>query len=268
MTDYLAEGTIYYNSAVKAFGKSSSIISTFTKFFMGESKSDEAYELFDKAKNKFELAKSHDDVINCLEYMIKIQLNDDHCNDHEMYKLYMELADKYDKLKENIKFEITIHEAMKYISVPFQIEKCKKKLIEYYKSNMDMDNWIMEVKSLLEYDNIHNKNNYYEELICYYIQQSMFNDAYQLSEKYINSQNNKMFDEYHKFNTYYNLLSIIIDCDGYLVNKLNIKHKRYDFMDSLIEAIKKNNDEKIKSAIKENTKYASLDEMETKLCVH
>lgn len=260
MSDFHIEGTQLYNQAVLTYNQSGDFIKKVQRWITSTSRYDESLELFNKAKIRFELAHSYDDVIKCLHYIINI--NTHRKDEHELYNSYKELSIAYFNLNNDDQFEDTINQTMKYARQTRQVSDCLIKKVEYYKKINNIEKWISETKTLLSHD-VLNKGKYYEELIFYYIDQYQFEDAFNLIEQYCDGTN---ISEYNKIHIYYNLLKIIIDGDGYVVNTLQNKNSRFNLVNDLIDVYKQNNIDELKLCIKNNTKYSPLDPIEVKLC--
>lgn len=260
MSDFHIEGIQLYNQAVLTYDQSGDFIKKIQRWITSTSRYDESLELFNKAKIRFELAHSYDDVVKCLHYIINI--NTHRKDEHELYNSYKELSIAYFNLNNNDQFEDTINQTIKYARQTRQVSDCLIKKVEYYKKINDIEKWISETKTLLSHD-ILNKGKYYEELIFYYIDQYQFEDSFNLIEQYYNSTN---VSEYNKIHIYYNLLKIVIDGDGYIVNTLQNKNSRFNLVNDLIDVYKNNDMDELRLCIKNNTKYSPLDPIEVKLC--
>ena len=86
--------------AYTLFVKANNTFNTWYKFINSDKYNEEAYELFEKSKNKYIMDKKYDDSVKCYISMIQCLKLLSYKEDYELLKIYEEIGDLL--IKKNI----------------------------------------------------------------------------------------------------------------------------------------------------------------------
>lgn len=265
------------------FDKATNKYNCWYKFIDKDKYNFEAYELFEKAKNKYIVEKRIPEVIKCLTSMINCLISiKDSDSDYDLCKNFEELGDLLLTKKINIsKGLYYLNEAINlYVNKgEFRnVCKIKEKIGEYYKSQNDLDN---AIKIFTDIKDLMSNNNFQYSRICkilfeLFINQKKYDDAFNIYKELIEKSDANSISNKLLLNEiiYYSLLCFLIIDEAVIDYKIKYyceinyyfeNSRQYKFIKSIIESLQNKDINMFNSNLNDYNSVSTITNIEVQL---